>query len=428
MRSSFKRFSAVLPAMVFATLVASNGRCTQAAVMDMTVQVSQPGIRVSPRLWGIFFEEVNMAGQGGLYAQLIKNGTFKWIDNQNHPAGWTLTTAAGGSASLWVDSNHALNKFNPIAARLTVRYGSRHGAVQLVNSGYWGMNFKKGRYYKLSFYARKSPGMGGNVTAELLGAHGAVLGFKTIHGISGKWTNFHATLTSNSTDPHGKLAFVPTGHGSLYFNIVNLFPAKTWKGLPLRPQLARMLAALHPSFVRFPGGNYIEGNSLAEGFLWQKTIGPLAERPGHWNPWGYWVTDGMGYLEFLEMCHELHAKPLFDFNCGLSLGANDVVPMDQMQSWVNSAVDSIAFADAPADTKWGSLRAKYGHPEPFHLNRIEIGNEDWWNLTNYYPPRYKVIYNGLMAASARAARRLPVPQFCVTAYSPTNTLGPVRLR
>ncbi len=396
--SIIKRSSSLCVLFSLTAMLLSMGRTLQAATTDMTVQINHPGIKVAPNLWGIFFEEVNYAGQGGLYSQLVKNGTFKWIDTQNHPAGWTLAVARGGSASLWVDSNHALNLINPLAARVTVRYGSAAGAVQLVNSGYWGMNFQKGRRYNLSFYARKSASLGGRVKVQLLGADGTVLGSKTIDGISGKWTNFHATLSSDGNDPGGRLAFVPTGHGSLYLNIVNLFPAKQWHGLPLRPQLANMLAALHPSFVRFPGGNYIEGNSLAEGFLWQKTIGPLADRPGHWNPWGYWVTDGLGDIEFLEMCQELHAQPLFGFNCGISLGANDVVPMDQMEPWVKSAVDSIKFADAPADTKWGALRAKYGHPAPFDLNRIEIGNEDWWSLTNYYPPRYSVIYNGLKAA------------------------------
>ena len=395
--SRLKRTGATGIILALVAMVLTAARPLVAATTDMTISVAKPGIHVSPNLWGIFFEEINFAGQGGLYAQLVKNGTFKWIDTQNHPAGWTLAMKGQHQASLWVDSNHALNKINPLAARVTVYYTTPAGAVKLVNSGYWGMNFKKGRTYKLSFYARKSASMGGSVTAELLGKKGKVLGSKVISGISGKWTNYHAVLKSDGSYPEGKLAFVPTGHGSLYLNIVNLFPAKTWRGLPLRPQLARMLAALHPSFVRFPGGNYIEGNSLAEGFLWQKTIGPLADRPGHWNPWGYWVTDGLGYLEFLEMCQEMHAKPLFGFNCGISLGANDVVPMDQMEPWVKSAIDSIKFADAPADTRWGALRAKYGHPAPFHLNRMEIGNEDWWNLTNHYPPRYKVIYNGLMA-------------------------------
>ena len=248
-----KRIGATGMILSLVALLLTAGKPLLAATTDMTINVAKPGIHVSPNLWGIFFEEINYAGQGGLYAQLVKNGTFKWIDTQNHPAGWTLATKGGGQASLWVDSNHALNKINPLAARVTVYYTTPVGAVKLVNSGYWGMNFKKGESYKLSFYARKSAGMGDRVTAELLGADGTVFARKVISGISGKWTNFHAVLKSDGSDPQGKLAFVPTGHGSLYLNIVNLFPAKTWRGLPLRPQLARMLAALHPSFMRFPG-------------------------------------------------------------------------------------------------------------------------------------------------------------------------------
>lgn len=393
-----------LAAMLLATLSLAGmlgAHAAAAATTAIRVTVDRPGIHISPKLWGIFFEEINYAGQGGLYAEMVKNGTFKWVANQNHPVGWQLlVTPKVGNANLWVDFNHPLNRENVVAGRIDVRWGSRPGGVQLINRGYWGMSLKRGASYRLSFFARRSPGMSSNVIVRLENSKAsAVLASATVRGISEKWKQFHVRLRANASAPHGLLAFVPTGHGALYLNVVNLFPTDTFdhQRNGLRQDLVKMLVRLHPSFVRFPGGNYIEGNVLAQGFYWNKTIGPLARRPGHWNPWGYWVTDGFGYLEMLELCEELHAQPLYGFNCGFSLGANDLVPTDKLGPWVRSIGDALKFANAPASTKWGALRAKYGHPKPFGMRMLEVGNEGFWQLTNLYPHYYQVFYDRLHA-------------------------------
>lgn len=374
---------------------------TAAAQTAIRIAVDRPGIHISPKLWGIFFEEINYAGQGGLYAEMVKNGTFKWVANQNYPVGWHLmVTPHKGNASLWVDFNHPLNKENVVSGRVDMHWGSQPGAVQLVNTGYWGMRFVRGKQYRLSFYARRSPGMSSDLIVRLESSKERhVLASFTFHGLSEHWKKFHAVLRARQTAHHGVLAFVPVGLGTLYLNIVDLFPADTYHHQinGLRPDLMKMLVRLHPSFVRFPGGNYIEGNNLSNGFYWNKSIGPLSKRPGHWDPWGYWVTDGFGYLEMLEMCQELHARPLYGFNCGYSLGANDRVPYDQLAPWVKSISEAIQFANAPVSNKWGSLRAKYGHPAPFHMHMLEVGNEGFWMLTPMYPHYYDAYYNRLHA-------------------------------
>ncbi len=371
------------------------------AATGMRIAVGRPGIHISPKLWGIFFEEINYAGQGGLYAEMVKNGTFKWVANQNYPVGWHLiVTPHKGNASLWVDFNHPLNKENVVSGRVDMHWGSQPGAVQLVNTGYWGMRFVHGKRYRLSFYARRSPGMSSDLIVRLESAgERRVLANATLHGLSEHWKKFHITLRANATAHHGVLAFVPVGLGTLYLNIVDLFPVDTYQHQinGLRPDLMKMLVRLHPSFVRFPGGNYTEGNNLSNGFYWNKSIGPVSKRPGHWDPWGYWVTDGFGYLEMLQMCQELHARPLYGFNCGFSLGANDRVPYDQLGPWVKSISHAIQFANAPTSNKWGALRAKYGHPAPFHMHMLEVGNEGFWMLTPMYPHYYNAYFSRLHA-------------------------------
>lgn len=386
----------------------------------ISVRADKPGITISPNLWGIFFEELNYAGQGGIYAQYVRDGTFKWpstqkrpfgwwfyfgpggdyaLNNGIRPAGWHLALENGARGRLSVDYNHPLNMANTVCARVDVyrHVPAVNDGVSLINSGFWGMNFRKSARYNLTFYARRSPGMGSTLKVELLGSHGAVLASKIVRGVNSRWSKFSTQMVSSGNDPQGRLAIFPQGHGVLFLDLVSLFPCATWRHQTngFRPYLMRMLRRLHPSFVRFPGGNYIEGDSLPDSFSWQKTVGPLSGRPGHWSPWGYWCTDGLGYLEMLELCQDLHATALFGFNCGISLGANDVVPMDKMGPWVRSAAAAIQYTTAPLADKWGARRAADGHPTPFHLGWLEIGNESWGQLDKPYAKRYAVFSDSL---------------------------------
>ena len=165
--------------------------------------------------------------------------------------------------------------------------------------------------------------------------------------------------------------------GSVWLDVVSLFPVGTWKGRRngLRNDLARHVSGMGPAFVRFPGGCFVEGNRLSCAFRWKATVGDIAARAGHLNDnWGYRVTDGLGYHEFLQMCEDLRAEPLFVVNCGMS--HHDLVPMSQLQPWIQEALDAIEYANGPASSRWGALRARNGHREPFHLRYLEIGNEN----------------------------------------------------
>ncbi len=398
--------STALPAVLLVAAVGgiTGVRALRAQVaaqhVTMNIGVNKPGIKVSPTLWGIFFEEINYAGEGGLWGQMVNNPTLKAVGPNGMPVGWFLSAGTPSNVQLHLDLSHALNLENPAAIRLDCLTNNKppHNA-ELVNGGYWGMNFKKGEDYRLTVYSRRSPGMSSSMKAALLGRDGTIVAEKTISGISRKWKKFSVVLKAAHSDRTGQLAFIPLGSGSLYITQANLFSADALKDGGFRPALLHMLQALHPSFMRFPGGNYIEGNVLANGFLWKRTIGPDSMRPGHLDDsWGYWTTDQLGYTEFLNLCKKLKAAPLFDINCGLSLGANDVVPMKDIGHWVRNALDAVQYANGPASSKWGAVRARDGYPKPFGLKYMEIGNEDWWVLGNLYPPRYAKFYHALHKA------------------------------
>ncbi len=404
-RLLFRPLAAVVSLMT-AVLVASSGGNLPAATtksapeLTMNIAVNKPGIQVSPTLWGIFFEEINYAGEGGLWGQLVNNPTLKAIGPNGLPVGWSLSSGTPGDIQLHLDLRHPLNMENPVALRLDCLTHDKVPAnAELINSGYWGMNFHKGETYRLTVYSRRSPGMSSTMKVALLGTDGTILADKTVSGIGRKWKKFTVSLIPSKNDPSGQLAFISLGSGSLYITQANLFSAKALADGGFRPALVAMLKALHPSFMRFPGGNYIEGNVLANGFRWKRTIGPDSMRPGHLDDsWGYWSTDQLGFAEFLNLCNKLKAAPLFDVNCGLSLGANDVVPMKDMGRWVQNALDAVQYANGPVSSQWGAVRAKDGYPKPFGLKYVEIGNEDWWQLSNRYPKRYKLFYSALHKA------------------------------
>jgi hypothetical protein len=352
----------------------------QAAPAGITVQVDQPGAAVSPRLWGLFFEEINHAGDGGLYAELIRN---RGLEDAAGPEAW----AAVGGAGLALDIAEPLAAATPHSLRVEVPAAG----AGVANEGYWGIAVREGAVYKLSLYARAT-GNAGALTVSLQGAGGAVYASATLPAAGATWTPLACTLTASATDPAARLVITAGGAGTLWLDMVSLFPADTWKGRPngLRADLAGMLDGLSPAFVRFPGGCFVEGDQLVNAFRWKTTIGDLAGRPGHWNLWGHRSTDGLGLHEYLQACEDLGAEPLFVINCGMAHGG--VVPMDQMGEWVQDALDAIEYANGSTRTKWGALRAKHGHPKPFNLRLMEIGNE---NGGPAYDERYALFWDAI---------------------------------
>jgi len=353
----------------------------------ITVRADEPGPRTSPRLYGLFFEEINHAGDGGLYAELVRNRGF---EDAATPDGWSLLKGEGADGAMALDDARPLRAANPRSLRVEVRAGR----VGVVNEGYWGIAVRQGAEYRLSFHARAEQGFRGPIQVALKSAAGQVYDWTALDQVGTEWRPFSATLRPDTTDPAARLVVAADGPCTFWLDMVSLFPADTWRGRPngLRADLAAMLHDVTPSFVRFPGGCFVEGDQLVNAFRWKDTIGDMQQRPGHWNLWGYRSTDGLGLHEYLQMCEDLGAEPLFVINCGMAHGGN--VPMDRMAEWVQDALDAIEYANGSIQTEWGALRALNGHREPFGLGMIEIGNE---NGGPAYEERYALFWDAIKA-------------------------------
>ena len=298
-----------------------------------------------------------------------------------------------------MDDSHPLNDINPKACRVVVKsIGSTGLPVSLVNEGYWGINVKKDALYHFSLYAR---GDAGPLTVSLRGETGHVLADATLPKLTDAWQRLAVDLTANADDPVAKLVLSTSTPGAFSVNIVSLFPDDTFKHHPngLRKDLAEMAAAMHPAFIRFPGGCYVEGGDYtANRFNWRNTVGDIAKRPGHANAtWGYWSTDGLGFHEYLQFCEDLKAAPLFVVNVGMS--HKEVVPMEKIPALVQEAMDGLEYANGPVDSQYGAMRAANGHPAPFNIQYVEIGNENgsWGGTNPAYTKRYKVMYDAIKA-------------------------------
>ncbi len=381
MQSSAKRSLSLIAALFAA--IAAPGPCwagaPAAAEPDarLIARFDQKGVKVSPLLYGIFFEEINRAGDGGLYAEMIQNRSF---EDGPEPLGWTLLyrpgEMTGGSTvpTMELDSSRPLNANNRTSLKLTMYKTSP--SVGLCNEGFKGAPYnrrgeprdratpsfscaaatqksglfvEKGKQYRFSMYVR-SDDYRGALDVKIEKPDGAVLGGKSFDSIARDWKKYEVTLTAAETETNARLAIWVSQPGTLYIDMVSLMPIDTFKGHATRKDLTQMLADMHPAFVRFPGGCYVEGDTIAEAFRWKKTIGDVAQRPGHYNLWGYRSNDGLGYHEYLQLCEDIGAAPLFVINCGMA--HHDHVPMNKMDEFVQDALDAIEYANGPADSKW----------------------------------------------------------------------------
>lgn len=382
-------------AFALAILVSGTARAQVTNTASLTIQVNQPGAVVSSNLFGIFFEEINYAGEGGLYAEMVRNRSFK---NSANPDFWTLVTTGTAAGTMSVDFSQPLNTNKPCSLNLTMSSGT--GSVGAANSGFFGMSLQTGATYNLNFYALASSGFPGAILVQLQSADGNTIYAQTsFTGLTTSWQHFSVSLISSGTDTNARLVLSIANPGTVWLDEVSLFPQATFNNRTngLRPDLANMLAALGPSFMRYPGGNFIEADNLTNAVRWKTTIGDTALRPGHVNDaWGYWSTDGFGLQEYLQFCQDIGMTPLYGINAGLSLGynggANNTVPLNQMGPWVQDAVDLIQYANGDTNTTWGALRAANGHPAPFNLQYLEIGNENGGSL---YNDRYALFYDAI---------------------------------
>lgn len=380
----------------FLLLVFFAANILHAQTVKLTLDLSKDGVDVSPRLYGLMTEEINHSYDGGLYAELIRNRIFK--DNPKAPDHWVVLEEAGGKANIQLDEHEAINDALTVCLKLNVeKNGGRAG---IINEGYWGIPVKPQTGYKASFYAKATDEAAGPLTVSIESNDGAVTYASAQVTLSkGGWKKYEVQLnTSDNIKPTALARFVVSARnvGTYWFNLVSLFPP-TYNNRPNgnRPDIMQMLADMKPSFLRFPGGNFVEGDWFATRFDWKKTLGGLEQRPGHPGCWNYRASDGMGLLEFLEWCEDLKMEPLLAVYAGYTLKGDHLDAGPFLKPFVDDALDEIEYVTGDINTKWGAKRARDGHPEPFKLTYIEIGNEDGFDRSGSYGARFTQFYDAI---------------------------------
>jgi alpha-N-arabinofuranosidase len=329
---------------------------------------------------------------------------------------WFLVISSGAKGDAALDTSDPVNTIAlTTSMKLSIESVSEGGRVGIANDGYWGIPVKVNAAYTGSFYAKASDGFSGPLTAAIESKDGkTVFASATVPAITNTWKLYKVTLKTGNVAPAADTHFVisAASKGAVNFNQVSLFPPvykeRTGAALGQRPttgfraDIMQLLADMKPAYLRFPGGNYVEGFNFANRFNWKTMVGPWEERPGHQSPWGYRSSDGLGLLEFLEWCEELNMEPLVGVYAGLHLdGGRDVRTGEALKPFVQEALEEIEYITGDVTTKWGAQRAKDGHPAPFKLTYVEIGNEDWLNngMATYQGPegRYAMFYNAIKA-------------------------------
>jgi alpha-N-arabinofuranosidase len=351
--------------------------------VDTAVNVSS----VSPTLYGLMTEEINFSYDGGLYAEMVRNRTFD--AHWPHFEHWTIVTQ--GTAQETLDgADTGPSAALPKSLKLSITASSPGNEAGLANAGYWGMTVRPSTTYRGSFYA-KVQGVGMAHARLVSDDSGATLAEATIDLKDGDWQRYSYSLNTGAKVEAGlknHLEITFSHPGTIYLQLVSLFPPTfNNRSNGNRPDLMEMMAAMHPNFLRLPGGNYLEGDTLEERFNWKETIGPLVDRPTHRSPWNYRSTDGMGLLEFLEWCEDLKVEPVLAVYAGYSLKGEHVVGKN-LEPYIQDALDEVEYVTGAANSKWGAVRAKDGHPAPFSLHYIEIGNEDFFDKSGSYEERF----------------------------------------
>lgn len=352
-----------------------------------TVQVDKATEEINPNMWGVFFEDINMGADGGLYAELVKNRSFEFFRPM---MGWkNLGTVKEGNYLIL--NRKADKESNPRYLRVNTTQ-SVDNPIGLVNEGFRGMGVKKDISYEFSLlYKQIKPGI--EIRAELVDSVGQIIGSGKLipEKSTTDWQRGSVSFTSNKTDAKAKLNVWFEGQGEVDLDMISLFPSDTWKGRKngLRADMVQVLADLKPGFIRFPGGCIVEGFDLSQRFQWKKTVGPIEDRQLIVNRWNtefahrltpdYFQTFGLGFFEYFQLAEDIGAEPLPIINCGMACQFNtgEVVPLDELDPYVQDALDLIEFANEGTNTKWGKLRADMGHPEPFNLKMLGVGNENW---------------------------------------------------
>lgn len=394
-----------------------------AGTLDMKVNVNRPGAQIQPTMYGIFFEDINFAADGGLYAELVKNRSFEFPGNRLQ--GWS----AAGNVEV---RNDGPFERNPHYLRLGYP-GHSQKYTALENNGFFGIGLKEGEKYRFSLWARvPDAGKPASLTVEFIDR--ASMGETQAHAAaeimvdSEQWKKYEVTLTSALTDPKATLRIFLNSPVTVDIEHVSLFPVDTWMGHQngMRKDLAQALADLEPGLFRFPGGCIVEGTDLDTRYSWKNSVGPVENRPLNENRWqhsfryrfypDYYQSYGLGFYEYFLLSEEIGAEPLPVISCGLACQfQNDSMdahqPVDELDCFIQDALDLIEFANGGTDTHWGALRAEMGHPEPFGMKYIGVGNEQWG-------PEYPERLQPFMAALRKA-----YPEIQIVGSSGPNSEG-----
>ncbi|AXY72738.1 alpha-L-arabinofuranosidase [Paraflavitalea soli] len=362
---------------------------------------------ISNLLTGVFFEDINYAADGGIYAELIQNRDFEYApgDKEGHDTAWKSThswTLQGDHATFTIDTATPIHINNPHYAVLDIK---APGAV-LFNTGFDGITIRKGEQYKLSLFTKQTRGKG-KLLVQLVSREGKVLAQTNITPSTSGWKRTSAMLVANADAPDARLQLQPLSIGRLQLDMISFFPQKTFKEREngLRADLAQAVADIHPRFIRFPGGCVAHGDGLGNIYHWKNTIGPLEARIPQRNLWGYHQTAGLGYFEYFRYCADIGAEPLPVLSAGVPCqnsgtsatggGQQGGIPLEQMDAYIQDILDLVEYANGDINTTWGKKRAEAGHPQPFNLKYIGIGNEDL--ITDIFEQRFTMIYQAVKA-------------------------------
>lgn len=398
------------------------GRALGGTPATLDVDVNKPGVAIPATFYGLMTEEINHAYDGGLFAELIQNRTFQdppprtrggAAPARNLPFHWSQV----GDGTAVIDRTDPVNSALPINLRLNLS-GKMAGVA---NDGYWGIPIRPDTTYTASFFAKGGGGFAGPVTAVLVLDEGDVTVAKAeSRPVTNAWQKYTVTLTTGHDAPiSAKARFIlqASGSGSVSFSLVSLFPP-TYQNTPngLRPDLMKLMADMHPAFIRLPGGNYVEGSTFQTRFNWKQMIGPPEQRPGHMGCWGYRSSDGFGLPEYLLWCKQLNAEPVLAVFAGYVLNRQHVeAGSPEMAQYTQEALEEIEYVSGSPDSEWGKRRAADGFREPFPLHYVEIGNEDWFDRSGSYDGRFTEM--------AKAIRQ-KYPQLKIIATAPVKSFKP----
>jgi alpha-L-arabinofuranosidase len=397
----------------------------QTAVPVLQIQADKVTASMPPTFYGLMTEEINYSYEGGLYGELIRNRTFKAdsVSQTVKPEAYDVAqyypvkiTTSGppkfwgtiGGAKISLDTNNILNNWLAVSLKLDLSSASKTSPAGIFNAGYWGIPVRPNTTYHASFFS-KAEHFHGPLTVALESADGKkVYANAEISGISGNWKKYEVALsTFGDVTPSKNNRLVISAakpgkffnhHGTVWLQEVSLFPP-TFKNRPNgdRADISQLLADAQPKFLRFPGGNYVEGNTFPERFNWKQMIGPVEQRPGHRSCWGYWSTDGFGLPEFLGWCQDIGMEPVLAVFAGYTLNRDHVTNSAALAPYVQEALEEIEYVTGDASTKWGAQRIKDGYPNPFPLHYVEIGNEDFFDRSGTYEWRFADFYDAIRA-------------------------------